>query len=847
MISGDLPPMSYDDSFLGRRSGVTKTLYGLPLHGDAKYPNRFLNESDTILLIELYPFLEEVGGKKVHETHRVLTGGGIFSMSIFDLCIELDCLDSLSRYMKTSGIPGNILESLSFVNENGYNLVQQGVVAGKLPQVVDFLGKISLGYEGEEEADVYSQTLINLLSHTTEGGFRTNAVLMSAESGSLRYLRDVIYRLLEFDRRAVVDLFCMTPVYYSTSSSLIETIVRNSEFTRTELDILEAVFSEDRDRLRELIENNGRNVYQFSEYALFGDTRANVVETLAIAYKDHLQGSDSIWRKHLSLVGLVRGGVEIDLTRLIPFFDFEEWLHVIKDSPEILDSLNLDQVDSEEEQGTLFQMSRQLQQLYEECTDRAYNLVRLSELSRKTEEAIPSLHDSFRGNELIINLGPTESEAMHAYDPLMFKLREMYGNILKSIFDVEGDVYIGTIDEFDYYNQDPDNTSLRATAPVPLHGGGFRPDYALGDDIIKTAPLSRPGNEARRIITGGGFQRTSKGDNAISEIFPENIFPMLIKPDPNYLPMPIQPEDWLEFISKLTAYRPLVESGSFIDIAGVTAKLTGEFKRIAYIRKVILNEAGLKDIQTFSRELAKFYVEANYAIDRTRIIDTGEVRTRPIKMKILDPKRSGTDLLDFLRYRFAGDPSQKILKNYNGESNDFLLALASGDFSVAMLYENLNAPTITVNEIEEESVDADLGSESGIMDSISYEIKPFAFGYIPITTGYLCPPLDEGELHKIEEVIILGDVELGAYRSPENVGLTLITLAEEIKRSTGLPVMISSAYGKVFERDQVRSGISQLDRNRSIKINVKESLSNTEIPKNEDTLLSDTVSNWFII
>lgn len=891
---------------------------------------RALQPEDIALIIDGYPFLEQFGGQKVFDTAGELTLGGTTRASIFDLCIELDCLPELQKQFLEKR-PAHLFEGLLLVNDYGHNIVQQAVTKGQLAGVIDFVtGLYPPDQEQEVEVHPILAELFFRLLANSDGYYRPNAVIMATEAGCLHEMDTVVRALLEWDRKRVVSIFDSGQEYqrFNGGRNILHLLLNNDvpEGNIVAAGLINEVFAEHKDRLKELLVE--KNFYgQDPLDALFTEHIDSVMKILVAAYKDDLDGFKELvdsrelirrlssgekskpwllplYTMYLGYDALKMGQLSsLDLhssdlflleevskvdSEILRYFLSEKNAYntlirllrgdsdvtdivkaLLQQTPNVLRALILQSVPpfpletaiinllpKPEHADTLFQMGRgSLFGRFEEDTQ-------LTQAIHLRESYIPtgrenSQLDRVRGDKLLINLGPTEVEAMTAYDDELTQIRNHFELLIKEVFDISEEFYSGDRDVFDPTDPDPKGVVSRILNPRPLHGGGFVPDYPLFADILETSPLSPAGQQARYLL-GGGQIPDEKQDIPFRRIFSREEFPMLNKPESGFLPIPISPENWLEFIRRLCVHTPNLNTGSFLDFTLVRESLNNKFLELAKGSGIYPDLQDISEINKFSKMLASYYINATYAIDRTRILNIEEVRQRPAYIKILDPKPDSRDFFDFLRFSYAGDPSERIRSSRPLEQT--LKLYSDPEVAIAMLYENRSAIDIVVEETSGEDFGLVEEESSAKMDAIKYEIDTFAFGYVTISTGSMKTFSGESTDPTGSEIIILGDAELAAYRSPENVAMVLLTLARELNAKTGLLVLISSAYGRVFEREIARNvtDISIPPKDTLVKRRAKTEIrDNTGIKPNEETRLyySDEypnkptamINNWFLI
>ncbi|MCA9379797.1 hypothetical protein KC675_01315 [Candidatus Dojkabacteria bacterium] len=444
-------------------------------------------------------------------------------------------------------------------------------------------------------------------------------------------------------------------------------------------------------------------------------------------------------------------------------------------------------------------------------------------------ESYPTILSKVLGTELIVNLGPTENEARSAYDREILDISKKFILLLENHFNIRGNFYI--IDESEQ-DQDIQPTEDLISRLFPTRKHQFSVNEKLITDIFEQPPLTRLGFLARRALLGGDFPDRPE-DKALRSIFPED-FTMFYKPDNDYLPIPILPEHWAELALKLSHCTPNLENGSFLDSIQVISGIVDSLKEIAKLSEIPLTDRLLTDIESFAKLLGRYYINTVYATDNTKIKSKEEVDKHPIIIKILDPD-DNEDLADFLRYRFAGDPIQdlKLTAQYKHLPSEIGLMAYDPHTTVALLYENRSDVTISLEE--EHPMDNDFMDEIS-KEELRYNIERLAFGYVTITEG----TFRTSEEEDARRIIILGDAEMGSYRSNANVAEILLTLARTLKQKTGLDVIISTAYHKIFVNESTAesSDISIPPTTSKIKRNSETQVTdNTGIPLSEEVYL----------
>ncbi len=914
-------------------AGVRNNYKDSPIYGISnerikflQEPARYLQSEDIALLIGEYPFLEEFGGSTVFKRVRDLTLGVTAHASIFNLCIELDCLPKLQKQFLERR-PPYLYEGLQLVNDFGHNIVQQAVTRGQLTNAIDFITGLYPPDQEQEIQPILAELFLKLLENS-DGYYRLNAVVMAAQAGCLHEMDAVVRALLKLDRERVLSIFDSGQEYqmFNGRRNILHLLLNNDvlEESPVAADLIIEVFSGHKGRLRELLTEedfhnqkpldalftkhsdsavkilvaaydsdpdgfkrlmDSRNLISrlsreekfkpclLPLYAMYLDCDASMMERLSSPVLDprdlfllekpskvnievltYFLLGENVYNKlvsHLRDNSKATNTVE-GLLRQTP--NVLGALMRLSDDKFLLETAIINLLPRSENANTLFQMARGSLVGRFETDSKLVEAVHLRELYIPTGRGNFEL-DRVRGDELLINLGPTEVEAMNAYDGELTQIRKSFEILMEKVFGIRGEFYSGDRDVFDPTHPDPLGVIGRILNPRPLHGGGFAPDMDLFQDVLGTLPLSPAGQQARHLLFAGQIQDEEQ-DIPFRQIFPREEFPMLNKPEGGFLPIPISPEDWLEFIRRLCVHTPNLDTGSFLDFTIVRESLNNKLLELAKGSGIDPDLQDISEIDKFSRMLASYYINAIYAMDRTRILNMEEVRQRPVYIRILDPKPDSRDFFDFLRFPYAGDPSEKIRSSRPLEQT--LKLYYDPEVAIAMLYENRSA----IDIVAEETSRDDLGEEelSAKMDAIEYEMDTFAFGYVTISTGSMKAFSGESTDPTDSEIIILGDAELAAYRSPENVAMVLLTLARELKVKTGLPVLISSAYGKVFEREIARgvTDISTLAKDTLVQRHAGTKIGdNTGIKPKEMTRLyySDAypdeptamINNWFLI
>lgn len=491
----------------------------------------------------------------------------------------------------------------------------------------------------------------------------------------------------------------------------------------------------------------------------------------------------------------------------------------------------------------VFQVGRLIPNLIEKYANSAYAAYVESADGSEGKKNVPHVLTDARGDELILQFGPTPSEARSAYDQDISDMRKHYGELLETM-GFKRNIYQPP-ENITPESEDVDEVLRRLFTPGTVE---YTPDLLATD--LHRDPLSPPGRIARMGLWGGD-PVDSELDKYLRLVFPRADFPMLHKPDPQYLPMPLSPNDWLDFARKLAAgSRPDIAQGRLLDRIQIQGVISTSLNEIIGNAHITRTEALSRQVLSFSKLLSQYLIDVTYADDRTKIVDPAQVYQRPVVTRILDPENED-DLADFLRYRFAGDPRERLVKDgriNTEEAFDTGRLAHDPDFAVAVLYENRYDSDIVISPEDNDAQGSD--TSPMYMDQIpNHPVTRLAIGYVTITVG----AIRDNEESEARKVIILSDAELAAYRSPANVADTLLTLAHHLRDKTGLPVVLSSVYSKVFKSEtdlSIPPDTTLISRNS--KINIPDQ---TGIPAGKEVQLRNTSDrsrlgynyNWYLV